>query len=223
MSTDQSDYKNEHQKVWELLPAIVNGTADGTQARRVEHHLGECSDCRAELARERKLREALRLPARHAPDVELGFQRLSRRLDQADGLASTVRSPRRGFPRFAGMALVSIGLVELVALAALLIAGARLVVPAGNDSPAVYRTLSHTPEQAVVRVRLRLMFDSARPLREFQATLLAHDLVVVDGPSETGVWSLGFGPGPHDAEAVVRALRQVPGVTFAEPVGLPGP
>lgn len=222
MSTDRNGYENEHHKVWELLPALVNGTADGEQTRRVERHLDQCSDCRAELSRERLMRKALRLPAEHAPDIELGLQSLSRRLDQVGRPRSSALSPRRMFPRVGGMTLVGIGLVELVALAALLIAGARLVVPAGNGSPAVFRTLSDVTMRGAPAVRLRLVFDGARPLGEFQSALLAQDLVVVDGPSEAGIWSLGFRNEGHDAEGAAQALRRIPGVMFAEPVGLPG-
>jgi anti-sigma factor RsiW len=218
MSTDRSGYENEHHKVWELLPALVNGSADGEQIRRVEHHLGQCADCRAELTRERLMRKALTLPAERAPDVELGLRSLSRRIDHVD----RPRSPRSMFPRIGGMTLVGVGLVELVALAALMIAGARLVVPAGNGSPAVYRTLSCPTTRGTAAVRLRLVFEAARPLGEFQSALLAQDLVVVDGPSEAGVWSLGFRDEGHDAESAAQALRRIPGVMFAEPVGLPG-
>jgi len=165
------------------------------------------------------------LPAEHAPDVELGLQRLARRLDQADVRPVAAPAPRRGLPRAFGMVLAGVGLVELLALAALLLAGARLVMPAA-ESPSplpAYRTLSEAgaPDSARVRVRLRLVFDGSRPVGEFQALLRARGLVIVDGPSETGVWSLGFGREEHDADAVAKALRAVPGVMFAEPVGLP--
>ena len=222
MSTDSRDYESEHREVWELLPALVNGTADGAQTRRVERHLDDCADCRAELERERLLRMALSLPAEHAPDVELGLQRLSGRLDQAGRARSSARLPWRSFPHFAGATLVGVGLVELVALAALLIAGTHLLVPVSKDSPSDYRTLSDAARQEVVPVRLRLVFDGARPVAELQSALLAQDLVVVDGPSETGVWSLGFNRKEHDADATARALRRIPGVMFVEPVGLPG-
>ena len=222
MRFDQTEYQGEHQKVWGLLPWIVNGSADASQVRRVDRHQGECTDCCAELARERRLASALKLPPDHAPDVERGIQRLLRRLDHVESLRSSASAPRRMPARIAGMTLVGVGLVELVALAALLFAGARLLGPSVNGSPTAYRTLTEVNPREGVHVRLRLVFDSTRPVRELQAALLTQGLVVVDGPSETGVWSLGFEHEERDAETVARALRHMPGVLFAEPVGLPG-
>lgn len=224
MNSEHIERQNEHQKAWELLPGIVNGTASAAQARRVERHLRECAECRAELARERSLRAALLLPAEHAPDVELGLQRLARRLDQAgDFRPLAAPAPRRNLPRSFGMVLAGVGLVELLALAALLLAGARLASPSAwppSPSPA-YRTLSESAAPGTPAVRLRLVFDGARPVAQLQALLQAKGLVVVAGPSETGVWSLGFAHEEQDADATAKALRQVPGVLFAEPVGLP--
>ena len=73
---------NEHQRTWDLLPWIANGTADADQVRQADRHLRACATCRAELDREQCLRRGLRLPAEHAPDVELGLQRLLQRIDR---------------------------------------------------------------------------------------------------------------------------------------------
>ena len=223
MNAEDNERQNAHRKAWELLPGIVNGTASAEEIREVENHVHDCPECQGELERERSLRAALLLPAEHAPDVELGLQRLARRLDQAGARPALAPSRRRGLPRSFGMVLAGVGLVELAALGALLLAGARLVLPAGESpSPvAAYRTLSEAGSPDAARVRLRLVFDGARPVGELQGLLRTQDLVIVDGPSETGVWSLGFAHAEHDADAVAKALRTVPGVMFAEPVGLP--
>jgi anti-sigma factor RsiW len=223
MNAEENERQNAHRKAWDLLPGIVNGTASAEQARQVESHVRECPECETELARERSLRAALLLPAEHAPDVELGLQRLARRLDQAGARPAKAPARRYGLPRSFGMVLAGVGLVELVALAALLLAGARLVMPAAESpSPlATYRTLSEAGAPGADRVRLRLVFDGSRPVAELQALLRAKDLVIVDGPSDTGVWSLGFGHKEQDADAAAKALRALPGVMFAEPVGLP--
>lgn len=214
----------DHQQVWDLLPWLANGTADAVQTRRAESHLRHCAACRAELLRERRLAAGLGLPAEHAPDVELGLQRLAQRLDHAEPAAAAhppVR-PRRAGLRTASLALIGIGLVELLALAALVLAGWRIASTGqDNAAPAFYRTLSEA-RPAGPQARLRLIFDPSRPVGDLQALLQSQGLVVVDGPSAAGVWSLGIaGSTAPDADAIAQALRHAPGVTFAEALAQP--
>lgn len=207
----------EHQQVWNLLPWLANGTASAAQAREAEAHLRQCPECRAELDRERQLAAGLRLPAQSAPQPELGLQRLMERLDQADAATARpgpVRSRRVSRVRGATLALVGIGLVELLALVALVFAAWRLAQPSAAPGEPAYVTLSqasNVPQAA----RLRLVFDPQRPVAELNALLQAEQLQVVAGPSAAGVWSLD-GPGAADADKVAQRLRQSPGVLFAE-------
>lgn len=214
----------QHQEVWNLLPWLANGTASADQVREAEAHLQLCPACRAELARERQLARGLRLPAPQAPQAEAGLRRLMERLDQAGAPAAAPGAVRgRPAPRWQGarLALVGIGLVELLALVALVFAGWRLSQPAATGGEPAYVTLSQAaalPEAA----RLRLVFDPQRPVAELNALLQAERLQVVAGPSPSGVWSLG-GAGAADADAVARRLRKVPGVLFAEALAQDAP
>lgn len=207
----------QHQQVWNLLPWLANGTADAHQVREAEAHLSHCAECRAELARERQLAAGLRLPAQAAPETELGLQRLMARLDQGGVAAAQPASQRRApvsRTRGALLALVGIGLVELLALVALVFAAWHLSQPSPAPGEPAYVTLSQataTPQAA----RLRLVFDPQRPTAELTALLQAEQLQVVAGPSAAGVWSLG-GTGLTDADAVAQRLRLVPGVLLAE-------
>jgi predicted anti-sigma-YlaC factor YlaD len=59
---------NEHAEIRELLTPAASGALDDEGQRRVEDHLRECSDCRAELAAWQRLTGALEaLPTPQAP------------------------------------------------------------------------------------------------------------------------------------------------------------
>lgn len=223
---DHEDGHNEHQRVWTLLPWVANDTANAEQRHAVQLHLASCGQCRAELERERRMQVALAVPARRSPDVDQGFQRLLRRLDNEADLA-TSRSGRTWWLRLrklTGPGLLGVGLVEVVALAVLLTTGGgRQGFETAPTGPAAYRTLSEVDRAVPGNARLRLVFDGEHQVHELVGLLQARGLVIVGGPSEAGVWSIGFAHGEGDAEAVARDLRSVAGVLFAEPVGLPQP
>jgi anti-sigma factor RsiW len=59
---------NEHAEIRELLTLAAAGALDAAGQRRVEDHLRQCSDCRAELAAWQRLAGALEaLPTPQAP------------------------------------------------------------------------------------------------------------------------------------------------------------
>jgi anti-sigma factor RsiW len=59
---------NEHAEIRELLTLAAAGALDEAEQRRVEDHLRQCSDCRAELAAWQRLTGALEaLPTPQAP------------------------------------------------------------------------------------------------------------------------------------------------------------
>lgn len=245
---------HEHQEVWTLLPWLANGTASAAQARQADAHLRQCAECRAALARERQLAAGLQLPAAHAPQPEPGLQRLMQRLDQASGPAARPAAvparPTRSRAHGVRLVLAGIGLVELLAMAALIFAGWRLSQPAsGPGGDPRYVTLSQAAQPAA-GARLRLVFDPQRPVAELSALLQSEKLQVVAGPSASGVWTLGMaGPGDsvataHEAsrdpgagaaagadanadaranqraDAAAQRLRRAPGVLFAEALPL---
>jgi anti-sigma factor RsiW len=59
---------NEHAEVHELLTLAAAGALDEAEERRVEEHLRQCSDCRAEFAGWQRITGALEaLPTPQAP------------------------------------------------------------------------------------------------------------------------------------------------------------
>ena len=48
-----------HDDVWHVLPFYVNGTLRGQPLTDVESHLAVCAECRAELAAQTQVRDAI--------------------------------------------------------------------------------------------------------------------------------------------------------------------
>lgn len=88
---------NEHDAIRELLTLAAAGALDEAEQRRVEEHLRQCSDCRAELAAWQRLTGALE--AMPTPQAPQGLVERTRR--QMENRAVT-----RAQHRWNGMALV---------------------------------------------------------------------------------------------------------------------
>lgn len=215
-----TDDARVHQSTWALLPWLANGRASPEERERAEAHLRECAACRAELAREQHLADALAQPATPAPEVEAGLQRLMRRLDQADAAPP----PGRWWP-WAG-ARLGLGTVAVLGLAEfVLIGGVALWWAAGGTTPgpvdaAPYRTLTQPQTSPVTAPQWRVVFQDRTSLEQLQRLLHEHRLTIVAGPSDAGVFTLGAAApqAQAQADALAARLRASPLVRFAEAV-----
>jgi len=219
-----------HQETWALLPWLANVRADTAQHHRAEAHLADCADCRAELAREQRLSAAMAQPSVPGPDLSQGLARLMQRLDQAAparparpwlalGTGSTGNAGRHATIRLPTAALL--GALQLALLAAAAAWWLHGSTPAAGSANA-YQTLTQAPANAApVGPGLRVVFHGERSIGELQALLVRHGLVVVSGPTEAGVFTLGSAATPptRDLDALAAELRRSPAVAFAEPVG----
>ena len=217
---DLRDPRPEHLRAWEALPWVVNGRATPEQARWVADHVAGCEDCRAELAWQQRLHDALAGPGEAAtadPATEAGLQRLLARLDDvADEpqpvpvIAAASRAPHR-----LTWALAAAVVVQAVGLGVM-----SLQLGTAGDNGA-YRTLSEGPGPASPSATLRVLPDATMTLAQWQALLQAQELQVVSGPNAGGAYALAAAPGtpvrPRD-EALAR-LRASPGIHLAEPIG----
>ena len=219
-----------HQETWGLLPWLANGRADTAQHDRAEAHLADCADCRAELAREQQLATALAQPSVPGPDLQQGLARLMQRLDHA----APARAPRPwlalgmgSIGRGATIRLSTAALLGALQLAVFAAAAAwwlRTPAPA-TGSTSGYQTLTQAPANAAPLVPgLRVVFHGGHPIGELQALLVAHGLVIVSGPTEAGVFTLGSAASPptqlaRDLDALAAELRRSPAVAFAEAAG----
>lgn len=109
-----------------LLAGYVSGEATPFERSLVADHLAECAGCRAELARERRLRSAAAsLPAVTCPDA------VSDRILAAVDAEASRRAPRRPWRRPA--ALAALGAAAAVALILLTpVATDRSTAPAAD-------------------------------------------------------------------------------------------
>lgn len=216
-----------HQETWGLLPWLANGRADTAQQRRAQAHLAHCADCRADLAREQYLATAMAESGVPGPDLSQGLARLMQRLDQATPTRPS--QPWLTFGTGSGGRSASLRLSTAVLLGALQLAvfaaatawWVRTSAPA-TASASGYQTLTQAPTSAAPVVPgLRVVFHGGRPIGELQALLIGHGLVIVSGPTEAGVFTLGSAaPWPtRDLDALAAELRRSPAVAFAEPTG----
>lgn len=207
-----------HLQVWELLPWVVNGRISERERKLVDDHMRGCERCQAELAAQRKLCAAM--SSREVADagVERSLERLWQRFDKEAQPAvirtgtSSSAAPWRGQMAAIACGLAAIVLLETGALA-------TLGFSRGADrAPASYRTLAQA-EGEVARATIRLVADPAMPIGQLQGLLVPLHLQIVGGPSENGVYSLAPVVLPADVVKQLAALRAVPGIRFAEPVG----
>ncbi|MFO1340391.1 MAG: zf-HC2 domain-containing protein [Burkholderiaceae bacterium] len=226
MSTDDArpdipaphDARADHLRAWGLLPWVVNGRATAEQAQWVDAHVAGCDDCRAELAWQRSLRDAIAAPpAVAAGDPEAALQRLMARLDVPAEAQPLPPAPApAGGPRYLTQALVAAVVVQAVGLGLLSL---HLWPGAGHDAAPGYQTLS---EPAAAAGTLRVLPDGAMTQADWRALLQAQGLQVVAGPNAAGAYALAPAAGtgallPRD-QALAR-LRASPGVRLAEPIG----
>jgi hypothetical protein len=238
-----------HARAWALIPWLVNGRADDVQRAEAELHLGQCSECRAELAAQQGLRRGVLddvPPAAAALDAGRGLQRLLGRLDQlpVDQEASAAPlqpgapfapadtgAPRRRAGRLP-TALAAAGVAQAVGLALL-----SLQLLRSDDAP--YRTLSQGPSGVATPAAYRVLPDPALPMHQWQALLDETQLRVVDGPNAAGAYALApraapaaapasasasapvVGSATATSAAVLARLRAAPGVRLAEALGPP--
>jgi hypothetical protein len=179
-----------------------------------------CEDCRAELAWQQRLHDALGTPpAETATDAatEAGLQRLLARLDDiADepqptpAIAASSRTSHR-----VTWALAAAVVVQAVGLGVM-----SLQLRTAGDGVA-YRTLSEGPGPAASAAAWRVLPDATMTLAQWQSLLQTMELQVVDGPNASGAYALAPRPGTpaQPRETALARLRASPGIRLAEPIG----
>jgi anti-sigma factor RsiW len=196
---------SEHDVVQQLLPWHVNGTLAADETARVEAHLGQCEDCRQDLAAERELaRDVALLPL----DVDEGWQAMTLRLGTApagndNGRGSFMRRP------------IAVGWAVGGAIAASLV----LTVGAmGLQRPAVANQTFHTLGSPAVTSagQVVVLFRPDTTEQQMRAILGAQGARVVDGPTAAGAYVLRLDG--RDASSAIDGLRQSSQVVLAEPI-----
>ena len=85
--------------------------------------------------------------------------------------------------------------------------------------PPAYQTVTTPPAHADQEGQIRAVFSPTVTIEELTGIVSATRLTIVDGPSESGVYTLSLQPGSGvSVDDVVVRLRTDPRVRFAEPV-----
>jgi hypothetical protein len=220
-STDSDP--DPHAATLELLPWLVNGTADEQPLEPACEHLADCDECQSWLAFDERLQGALREDRVVDYSPHAAYASFVNRLD-----AEQARQQRWRFWRKPGRwqtwsraRLVKLALATQSAIIVVLATG--LVLQSSTGEPGEYRTLS-LPDRAAIgssAVLLRLVVDETMSAAELRELLAATHARIVDGPTELGVFTIEVARVDlpvSDPVALARLLRTQPGVQFAEPI-----
>jgi hypothetical protein len=195
--------RDPHHGVQALLPWYARGRLDAVDLARVETHLAECADCRAEVAFDRRMAAAwVELPL----EADRGWERLRARLATRRSVRARVASGWR--------AVRGAGLRWGLAAAPAAIAAAALVVVVPVLTAPRYRTLANA--QGSPQANLIVMFHPAATERRMRELLRASDARLVGGPTVADAYLLSV-PAAERAAALAR-LRASADVALAQPI-----
>ncbi len=213
---------NEHARASELMVWKVNGRIENVDARWLDAHLESCAACRAELKVEQRVRDAI---ARE-PTVEFApqasFNRLWERIESGQRTAPAAEpalpiDDAGPVPAIAGGRGIRWLRVAVAAQAAVIL----LLCAVLWERPLAptFRTVTDASAAPTVAGGvIKAIFADQVRLADVKEILQGAGLVVVSGPSEAGVYTLG----PRDASAppvtpeMAARLRADPRVRFAE-------
>jgi anti-sigma factor RsiW len=204
-------HRDAHREALLLLPWHVSGALDEVEQARVEAHLADCAECRAELALERRLATEV---VAMSPESEPAWEAMQRRLAQP--ARRRTRPVRRNLARQAAkIALPWLGWA--VAAGAMMILGLQAVLPP-RPAPA-YHALAAAPDHAGIDVAV--IFKPQTTEAEIHSILDASQARVAEGPTATDAWLLNVPM--QERDGAVRRLRASPDVLAAEPLDPVGP
>ena len=195
----------QHNRAFELLPWLVNGTLSGAERDAVEQHTRTCIACRRELKEQQSLHAAVRARRTADVSVEAGFDRLNSELDAA-------RVTERHWQlRYAKATPFAIAAAAGVAVLAILL----WFTPLPELDASNYSTLATPAGEAAL---VDIVFADQATAAEMQALLDSIGGEIVAGPTSLGRYSVRVAPAQADATAlgeVLRVLQADPRVRFA--------
>lgn len=201
-----------HERAFELLPWLVNGTLRPAERDAVEQHARSCIICRRELKEQQRLHGAVRAQPTVHVSPETGFGELERTL------VTGTRAVRRSRPRYPALRPFAVAAAAGVALLAFLLWLTPLPQPAED----AYSTLAAPPRDAGALIDL--VFAEQTTAAEINALLDEIDGEIVAGPSPVGRYSVRL-DGALDEATAKRLLAMLAadsrvrfaGRSFAEP------
>lgn len=211
MSTTRSSEPFDHDTSWDLIPWWVNESLAAEEAEGVTQHVNHCQECQTEVREQRRLAEALSRETDTFTDLEAGWNRLARALDRESKGAPNERASLRRL-------LIAAVIAQVILFGGMIGYVGWLQSPS-NAEP--FRTLSTPATLAAGGARLRVVPAPETTISKLQASLLAVDGRIVDGPSPAGVFTISV-PQAQQNEAL-GALRSKPFILLAEPLPTEGP
>ena len=192
-----------HDPAQLLLPWYLNGTLDEAEQARVEAHLAECTECRAELEPELGLAASL---TAFASDGEMASD---------PGLTSPVSAPAgaRRLRIFRRPVALGWALAGQAAAAALFLA--LFLARPTQPAPDAYHVLGS--ERAPNAGNVIVLFAPDTRELTVRKALSEAGARVVDGPTASGAYLLNVPD--QRRHAALERLRADPQVTLAEPIG----
>jgi hypothetical protein len=190
--------------VQRLIPWFVNGSLDGSDEALVRAHLETCGECRADVARENVLREAI---AAMPSGEDHGWAGLRDKVLQRPPIAKRgiVPSLRRPIPL--GWALAG----QLAVAASVAVA---FVTLSPAEPRAEYRLLA-SPDQTGSG-NVIVLFSPETTEADLRRELTAVEARIVDGPTASGAYILRVTA--RDQAKAIAQLRAAGEVVLAEPL-----
>lgn len=212
-----------HEDVWHRIPWYVNGRADETERQRIEAHVRQCEECKAEVTIQRQVMNAIATDTRIDCMPGMSFQRLWERIRTDEAADVPARHPtppfippkrvaNRSVTRWLAAAVV-VEAIGLTAMAATFFYSRDSAQPA---IPAEYQTLT-APAPTPSLGAIRAVFSPALVVSDLQRLLEKSGLQIVAGPTEAGVYTLAT-ERAEDPSRALAELRANPAVRFAEPI-----
>jgi hypothetical protein len=196
-----------HERAFELLPWLVNGTLEGAEREAVEGHARACIACRRELKQQHRLHAALRTEGATDVSAEAGFDRLER------DLGPFMRKRRRWRGNYAAVAPFAVSAAAGIAVLAILVWFTPLP---DTEATGGYTTLATSP--ANTAPLLDVVFAEDTTAAEIRTLLEDIGGEIVAGPSELGRYSVrvaGNGADPARLAELLDRLEADTRVRFA--------
>jgi hypothetical protein len=212
------------------IPWYVNGTLAAAEAAKLSAHLEGCARCRREYEAQLRLYEAMQADSTLVFAAEPSFRKLMARIgtqEDAGIIAGAGTVPFASVPKPVPRRTRSATARWLAA--AVVVEGLGLAYGAWawhahtSTQASAYVTLTSPEASYRDGPRVRIVFRSGLSVRGLGVMLHDAGAHVIDGPTESNVYTLGFTGSDVTSSVLeqrVAALRANADVLFAEPLGV---
>ena len=182
--------KNEHQKVWDLLPWYINHSLNASEQEIVKTHVKTCLTCRIELAQQQQVFEKIQQTDLLTQVSQASLAQLRKRIVEQDR-SSHIEPYQQVSKQPESSARQIMDFLKYGALAASLaiLSMPFMLATENQGSVAEYRTLAN-PSEKMTDNRLRVVFSDESSATEIEAILSAVSGHIVKGPSLQGVYEV---------------------------------